>query len=151
MRRRIFTEDGKQVEKDAPSEVGRNEVIVLQPYGSLFFAAAPTFEEQLPTVTDSSTGSVVILRFRGKPDVGSTLIEVLERYARSLHEVGSKLVIVTNTDRILEQLEATGAAAVIGRENLYRSDAWLSETVIRASRDGWSWVEEQRTRSDGGE
>ncbi|MCP3989299.1 MAG: SulP family inorganic anion transporter, partial [Actinomycetia bacterium] len=65
-------------------------------------------------------------------------------YATSLQEVGSKLVIVTNSDRILDQLSVTGAADVIGQENLYRGDAWLSATVSRASAEGWQWVERQQ-------
>ncbi|MDH3679575.1 MAG: SulP family inorganic anion transporter [Acidimicrobiia bacterium] len=150
-RRLIVQADERIKEVDPPHAVQSSEVIVLQPYGSLFFASAPAFEEQLPTVTESSTGSVVVVRFRGKPDVGSTLIDVLERYARSLNEVGSKLVIVTNSDRIIDQLEATGAAKVIGRENIYRGGAWLSETVVRASREGWQWVEEHRADTEGGD
>ncbi|MCP4227619.1 MAG: SulP family inorganic anion transporter, partial [Actinomycetia bacterium] len=143
-RRLLVDPDGRIKETDPPAEVGAADVIVLQPYGSLFFAAARMFQDQLPTVDDTSTGSVVILRFRGKPDLGSTLIDVLERYATSLQEVGSKLVIVTNSDRILDQLSVTGAADVIGQENLYRGDAWLSATVSRAAAEGWQWVERQQ-------
>lgn len=143
-RRLIVQPDGRIKEAEPPDEVGPAEVVVLQPYGSLFFASAPAFGEQLPTVGAASVGSVVIVRLRGKPDVGSTLIDVLQRYATSLGEANSKLVIVTDSDRILEQLSATGAADIIGEENLYRGDAWLSETVARANTDAWHWVDRQR-------
>ncbi|MFN8534493.1 MAG: hypothetical protein U0556_13220 [Dehalococcoidia bacterium] len=47
-------------------------VVILAPYGSLFFAAAAPFEQQLPEVTERSDRAVVILILRGKTDMGST-------------------------------------------------------------------------------
>jgi SulP family sulfate permease len=142
MRRLFVNEDGGVDEVDPPEEVGTHDVVVLQPYGSLFFAAAPMFEAQLPAVTEHSGGSVVILRFRGKPEVGSTLIDVLKRYSVSLDEVGSKLMIVTDSERIIDQFDRTGATAQLGEENLYRGGIRLMATVIRATGDAQQWVEE---------
>jgi SulP family sulfate permease len=147
-RRLVVQEDGGIDEVDPPDEVPAHDVVVLQPYGSLFFASAPVLEEQLPTVTTQSVGSVVILRFRGKPDVGSTLIEILESYAVSLEHVGSKLMIVTDSDHIVEQLERTGATEQIGKDNLYRGGTRLLGTVIKASTDAQDWVAEQLDRGD---
>ena len=44
LKQRIFTDDGQVIETDPPAELPANDVVVLQPYGSLFFAAAPIFE-----------------------------------------------------------------------------------------------------------
>ena len=82
-----------------PDVVPSATVLILEPVGSLFFAAAPTFEEMLPEVNDDSTDSVVILRLRGRDDVGATLIEVFRRYAQSLDAVGSKLVLAVGATR----------------------------------------------------
>ncbi len=57
---------------------------MLQPYGSLFFASAPVFEEELPNPTEQSRNSVVIVRLRGRTDLGSTFMEILQRYAEAL-------------------------------------------------------------------
>jgi SulP family sulfate permease len=141
-------EDGGIDEVDPPDEVPAHDVVVLQPYGSLFFATAPILEEQLPTVTEDSGGSVVILRFRGKPDIGSTLIDVLETYSVSLDQVGSKLMIVTDSDRIINQLDRTGAIEQIGDENVYRGGTRLLGTVIQASSDAQDWVTTQLGRDD---
>ena len=54
--------EGYLIETDPPDQLPAGEVVVLQPYGSLFFAAAAVFESTLPAVTDASRGSVVILR-----------------------------------------------------------------------------------------
>ena len=80
LKRRIFTDDGP-IETDPPASLPANDVVVLQPYGSLFFAAAPIFEAALPEVTPSSRNTVVILRLRERSDLGSTFIDVLRRYA----------------------------------------------------------------------
>jgi len=140
MKRWVFEDDGTILEQSAPTEIGSNEVIVLQSYGSLFFAAAPVFEKELPKVTADSRNSVVILRMRGRNDVGTTFMDVLRRYAESLAGVGSKLVIVSATERIQEQLEVTRVTAVVGSENIYSTDERLNATLRRAHADALSWV-----------
>ncbi|MEN8113961.1 MAG: SulP family inorganic anion transporter [Actinomycetota bacterium] len=145
VRRWIIREDGRLREVEAPAEVGENEVIVLQPYGSLFFASAPVFEEELPEVTARSTNSVVILRLRGKGDLGSTFMEVLHRYATNLAGVDSKLILVYSDARVHDQLRATGVDALLGADNVYESDEWLGATVIRAHEDATAWVQGRRT------
>ncbi len=40
--------DGNLIETDPPAQLPANEVVALQPYGSLFFAAAPTLEVTAP-------------------------------------------------------------------------------------------------------
>lgn len=142
-RRLVIDESDRVREVDPPSEVAPREVIILQPYGSLFFAAAPVFEQQLPAVTETSGNSVVILRLRGRNDVGATFIDVLDRYAMSLKAVGSKLVLVSDSERVHDQLARTGVADTIGTPNIYRSDEWLGETVKRAYRDAVDWVAER--------
>ncbi len=86
---------GNLIETDPPAELPADEVVALQPYGSLFFAAAPVFESALPAPTDNSRNSVVILRLPGRTELGTTFTGVLERYARALTASGSKLVIVS--------------------------------------------------------
>lgn len=46
IRRQVL--DGDLIETDPPTGLPAGEVVVLQPYGSLFFAAAPVFETGLP-------------------------------------------------------------------------------------------------------
>jgi len=141
IRRRVRDEEGHLVEVDPPAELPAAEVVVLQPYGSLFFAAAPTFEAALPAVVDTSRGSAVILRLRGRSDLGTTFMDVLLRYAVALRAVGSRLVIVTDSERIREQLLATGTTDVIGTDNVYSADHRVGATVQRASDDAQAWVD----------
>jgi sulfate permease, SulP family len=77
------------------------------------------FEAQLPAVAADSHNSVVILRLRGRTDLDTTFIYVLRRYAESLGAVDSKLVIVSASDRVREQLEVAGVASIVGQRNIY--------------------------------
>ncbi len=140
LKRRTFTEDGHVIETDPPARLPAKDVVVLQPYGSLFFAAAPLFEATLPEVTPSSRNSVVILRLRERSDVGSTFIDVLRGYATSLATVGSKLVIVSLNEPLAEQFRVTGFTEFIGPENLYRGTERVGAALEQAQRDARAWI-----------
>jgi len=144
VKRRQLDAEGHLVETDPPTELPANEVVVLQPYGSLFFAAAPVFESILPAPTSASRNSVVVLRLRGRSDLGTTFMDVLYRYAENLAAVGSKLVVVSTNERIEEQLNITGLTALIGAENVYRGDERVGAAVERAQADATAWVEAHR-------
>jgi sulfate permease, SulP family len=141
LRRQIPDTDGHLVEVDPPAELPGGEVVVLQPYGSLFFAAAPVIEAMLPVVGPQSSGSVVILRLRGRTDLGATFMDVLLRYATTLAAVGSKLVLVSVGDRVVEQLQVAGVTAVVGHDNLYLGDERVGATLARATHDASAWVD----------
>lgn len=143
-RRVEVRDDGRMVEVDPPHELPPGEVVVLQPYGAIFFATASVLHEQMPDVTAGSRGSVVVLRLRGADDAGVTLLDVLTRYARSLTAVGSKLVIVTDNERIIDQLHQTGAVAAIGEQNVYRGTEVIGETTLRAVQDARAWTAAHR-------
>lgn len=135
-----FEESGRRREVDPPPIVPANTVLVLQPYGSLFFAAAPVFEKALPEVTDGSRNSVVILRLRGKSDLGTTFMEIIARYAIKLRDAGSRLMIVSAADRVIDQLSVTGVVDIVGSDSIYPADEWLGATLERAHHDADAWV-----------
>jgi sulfate permease, SulP family len=147
IRRRLFTDDGP-IETDPPDVLEPDDVVVLQPYGSLFFAAAPTFEDALPRVTPQSRNSVIVLRLRERTDLGSTFTDVLRRYAQGLAAVASKLVIVSVNDRLAEQLRVTGLTDLIGPENLYRGSERVGSALAQAHRDAVAWVERNHETDD---
>jgi SulP family sulfate permease len=145
IKRWIPDDAGNLRETDPPATVGINEIVILQPYGSLFFAAAPVFEELLPDVIDTTQNSVVILRLRGRTDLGSTFMDVLRRYAEELSSADSKLVIISADERIHEQLAVTQVTAVVGSENIYTSDEWVGASLKQAHTDALDWVASRGT------
>lgn len=130
-----LTDDGRMRETDPPAVVPPGDVLILQPYGSLFFASAPVFERQLPEVGRASRGAVVIVRLRGTDEIGLSHVEVLRRFAQELRDVGSTLKVVATEDRVISQLEAGGLTADIGPANVYRGTEWVGEGLRRAYGD----------------
>ena len=125
-------EQGRLVEGPVPAELPPDDVVVLQPYGSLFFAAAPVLESQLPQVTPRSTGSVVVLRLRGKQELGSTFIGVVRRYAAELEAVGSRLHLAGVSEGVLRQLDATGTTAALGPDAVFPATRVVHESLDQA-------------------
>ena len=132
-------DDGRIRESDPPPAIGAGEVVILQPYGSLFFASAPIFEHQLPVVGRESTGAVVIIRLRGTDQIGLSLIEVLRRYAHELGDADAALKLVISEKQVLDQVVSSGLADELGPGNVYRSTEWIGETVRRARADALDW------------
>lgn len=126
---------GRFRESEPPAVVPAREVLVLQPYGSLFFASAPVFEKQLPEVAPTSNGAIVIVRLRGTDQIGLSLIDVLRRFAAQLEAAGSSLKVVATGDRVIAQLDSGGLTREIGATNVYRSTEWVGETLRRAHAD----------------
>lgn len=145
LKRWVMDEAGNVKEVDPPDEVGVDEIVVLQPYGSLFFAAVQTFDEQLPKVTANTANSVVVLRLRGKADLGSTLTEGLRRYAQMLANADSKLVVVCADPDMVHQLSVGGVTGIVGDDNIYTSNEWLGKTITRAWEDARRWVASNST------
>jgi sulfate permease, SulP family len=136
--------DGNLIETDPPAQLPADEVVALQPYGSLFFAAAPVLESQLPAPAGASRNCVVILRLRGRTDLGTTFMDVLHRYAQALIAADSELVIVSASERIQEQLRVTGVTDLITPENIYTGDERVGATLKRAYADGTTWIQQHQ-------
>lgn len=140
--RQLVVEDDNSIrEIDPQGRLLAGEVVILQPYGSLFFASAPKFEEQLPKVSRDSQGSVVILRLRGVDELGLSLIAVIRRYAARLIAQGGSVKLVVSSDNVIRQLDREGIPAMIGEENVYFSSEWLGLTTVHAYRDAIAGIQ----------
>jgi SulP family sulfate permease len=141
IKQRITSAGGDVTEADPVAVVPPREVVVLYPYGSLFFASAPVFEAALPRVEASSRRSVVVLRLRGHTDLGTTFVDVLARYAVALDQVGSRLVIASVDPQVARQLEVGGVIDVIGADSVVVGDARVGAAVARAVADADQWID----------
>jgi SulP family sulfate permease len=125
--------------RPAPREARSNQLTVLMLNGSLFFAAAKNVGDMLPAVEGSSR-AVVALALRGKTDLGSTFITVLQRYARALHGRGGKLMLVGIDPAARDQLARTGALQIIGEENVFLATEQLGASVNQAVAAAHAWL-----------
>jgi SulP family sulfate permease len=150
IKQRVYDPSGDIVETDPPSTLPSDQVLVLQPYGSLFFASAQVFEQQMPAITADSRNSVVILRLRGRHDLGATFMKVLARYSAALDTVGSKMMLVSTDTELEDQLEVTGVAESVGRENIYSGSERLGAALGQAYANAKTWVEDNRSGGEKG-
>jgi SulP family sulfate permease len=134
-------EDGGFAEADLPGQVPSGEILMMQPVGSLFFAGAAEFEENLPVVGDAR-GSVVIIRLRDRDEVGSTFIRIIERYARSLQQQGNLLMLEGLNERVLEQLNKTDVLSLIGADNVFLADPRFGVSARQAISAAEAWMEQ---------
>ena len=119
----------------------------LYPYGSLFYAAAKTLEENLPPAEEARQ-AVVIFLLRGYDQFGSTMIGVLDRYARTLQGNGGKLMLAGVSEGVFSQLERTGLLALIGRENVFVEQPQWGAAANQALEAAQAWLDtlDQPTR-----
>jgi sulfate permease, SulP family len=110
--------DGRFSETDPPERLPSHAVTALDVYGSLFFAGARTLRDSLPSPA-GAVRPVVVLRLRGRTQVGSTLIDVLDDYADDLRRAGGRLYLSGVDPGLAEQLRRTGKIEV-------EHDVWLA-------------------------
>jgi SulP family sulfate permease len=132
------------VEITPHEEIPPGGITILMPYGSLFFAAAPMFREQLPNVTEASRHAVVIIGLRGKSEVGSTFLQVITRYAADLHKQQSKLMLSGVDPNVKMQMERTGVLHQIGRENVFLVQDTVGQALADAFDAAEKWIAAQQ-------
>ncbi|MFN8378933.1 MAG: SulP family inorganic anion transporter [Anaerolineae bacterium] len=114
----VVSADGIPSERPAPAVLPSRAVTHLAVQGNLFFAGARNLEEDMPQ-PEGTRDAVVILNLRGQTEVGSTFINVLERYATSLRAHHSILMLANVTPAVHDQLDATDTLDVLGPENVF--------------------------------
>ena len=128
------------VEVAPPAAIPAEQVTILYPYGSLFYAAAPVFNQQLPELTDTSRRAAVILVLRGKQDIGSTFWIAVERYADGLRERGSKLILAGVDPDVHAQIARTGLLQALGPENVFVAEGALGMALYKARAAAEQWI-----------
>jgi SulP family sulfate permease len=87
---------------------------------------------------------VVILRLRGREEVGSTFLRVIARYAASLQSCNGKLVLVGVSEPVYQQLDKTEILNQLGKDNVYRSTSMMGDSAMQAYQDAMVWLEQEK-------
>jgi sulfate permease, SulP family len=135
------TSDSGVVEVEPVAVLPARQVVVLQAYGSLFFASAPVFEAALPRVEATSRRAAVVVRLRGHMDLGTTFIDVLARYAAQLDAVGSRLIIASVDSTVMRQLLTGGVIDIIGADSVFLGDERVGAALAAAVAEGQQWID----------
>ena len=151
LERIIVQDDGFFAEDEAPTELPSNDVVVLQPVGSLFFAGVDELDEKLPTI-GNATGTVVILRLRDRDEIGSTFIRSVDRYTRDLHSAGNTLMLEGVNQHAIDQMRRTALLELVGEDNVFVGQrqffASLREALAAAERWSGSSAETVEDKAD---
>jgi len=135
----VLQTEGLPLEQAPPKRLPSNQLTLLHVYGSLFFAAARNMEEMLPEVGDA-THAVAIINLRGKSQIGSTFVTVLQRYAGALQARDSKLMLVGVDAAVRDQLDRTGVLKLIGDENVFLATPQLGAALNQAVAAATTWL-----------
>jgi len=129
--------EGRFVESRPPARLESHEVIVLDVYGSLFYAGARTLQSHLPDPT-GAVSPAVVLRLRGRTTFGSTFFRVTADYAARLQAVGGRLYLAGLDPKVAERLERQ-SDPLTGPARLYPATAVIGESTMAALADASTW------------
>jgi SulP family sulfate permease len=136
----VMQENGSFIEAEAPEQLTSGKIVILMPIGSLFFAGSAEFEEHLPDIGDAQR-AVVIFRLRDRDEVGSTFVRVIKRYGTQVEESGNKLILAGLNERVMEQLQATDLADLLGEEDLFPVEPRFGAALEKAVATAQEWID----------
>ena len=132
------------VELPSPEVLAAHKATVLVPHGNLFFAAAATFEGQLPKITTESQGGVLVLNLRSRTELGISFMTVLRRYSDDLKDVGGRTILAEVDEEVMIQLRRTEYVGVFGRENIFVATQVVGEALADAYDAAEEWLEKEK-------
>lgn len=140
-------DDGRFEEVAPPMRLSSDEVVVLDVYGSLFYAGSRTLQARLPDPTGAHR-PVVLLRLRGRTTLGATFFTVVSRYAASLGAVGGRLYLTGLDPRLTARLQRTTRHPLTGDARLFEATSVLGASTMAAFRDATAWEVRHRGHGD---
>jgi sulfate permease, SulP family len=131
--------DGRVEARPAPETLPGEAVTVLEVYGSVFYAGAWTLERMLPSAQGAQR-PVVVLRLRGRTQVGATFVDLVDRYADQLGGAGGRLYLTGIDPRVREQLHRSGKVEAGGPLVIYEARAIVGDSSRQAAADARAWL-----------
>lgn len=131
---------GRVIEEPAPAVVGPGEVLVLNPYGSLFFAGARTLQRRLPEPSNPEAGTtvadiggpIVILRLRGRMTLGATFLKVIGSYAARLEAVDGALYLSGVRPELVRRWHVDDQSSLIAGVRIYPATEVVGDSTRAA-------------------
>lgn len=134
-------EEGRLVESPVPRVLARGELVVLEAYGSLFYAGTRTLQRRLPLPPEHAdpeqdespaATTAVVLRLRGRTTLGATFLKVAGDYARDLEEAGARLYLSGVDPDLVERWSADGTLERLSGVHIEPATMILGESTHAA-------------------
>jgi SulP family sulfate permease len=132
-------DDGSFVERPAPPTLESRRVVLLDVYGSLFYAGARTLQVRLPDPAAADSPAVV-LRLRGRVMLGATAFVVLTDYAERLSLAGGRLYVSGVDAAVLEQLRRNRTVEQVDGVRIFQASEVIGESSLEAYRAAETWL-----------
>jgi SulP family sulfate permease len=133
---------GGFAEQPTQPRLESRRVILLDIYGSLFYAGARTLQARLPDPTQAEHPAVV-LRLRGRVTLGATAFAVLSDYAERLTEVGGRLYVSGVDTALLEQFRRNRTVEQVDGVSIYPAGELIGESSLDAYHAAENWLAAQ--------
>jgi sulfate permease, SulP family len=132
-------EDGAFVEQPAPTRLTSREVVLLDVYGSLFYAGARTLQARLPDPAGARR-PVVVLRLRGRAMLGSTAFAVLSDYGERLADAGGRFYLTGVDPGVLRQLRRNRTVEQVNGVRIVEASEVVGESSLEGYHDAQRWL-----------
>jgi SulP family sulfate permease len=123
--------EGRYREEDPPRRLPDGEVTIIDIYGSVFYADADAIDARLPETRDTRR-AVLVVRLRGRGELGSSVIGLLRSWALQLQEGGGALLLAGVGERMAGQLERTGITALLGPDGIFPAHSLVYQSTEEA-------------------
>jgi SulP family sulfate permease len=135
VRRLVPAGDGRFLEEEPPERLPDGEVTIIDIYGSVFYADTDAIDAKLPEVLGVRR-AVLVVRLRGRGELGSSAIALLRRWAEQLQEGGGALLLAGVGEKMGDQLERTGIAVLLGADNNFPAKSMVYRSTEKALEAG---------------
>lgn len=137
--RQMRVDAGRLVVSDPPPVLPSNAVTVLDVEGNLFYAGVRTLGDLLPD-PKPTRHAAVILRLRGRSEIGSTFFKVIGKYAADLRERDGILLLAGVEPSVKERMGRAGQLHTIGADRIFLAGSVIGESTTDALRAGEAWL-----------
>ena len=138
--RLVPTPAGWREEKPEPT-LASGAVVVLDIYGSLLYAGSRTLQSHLPDPAGSRPAAVVI-RLRGRTELGATFFLVIGTYARNLQAEGGRLFLSGVDPHLGAQWERNRGTPEYDLVEVFQATQILGASTDAAVERANRWVRE---------
>jgi SulP family sulfate permease len=143
--------DGQVEERPAPKVASAHAVILLDVYGSLYYAGARTLQAHLPDPAGVEE-PVVILRLRGRTSAGTTFFTVIADYATQIDAAGGRLYLSGIDPELGDQMRRSLRHEVAESIHPFEATPIIGQSSWAATRDATHWLVRNRANDvDDGE
>jgi len=127
--------EGRYREDVPPERLPDGEVTIVDIYGSVFYAATDVIVAKLPEARGVRR-AVMVLRLRGRGELGSSAIGLLRKYAEELKAGDGALLLAGVGSGMTDQLRRTGLEALLGADAVFPAHSLLYQSTDEALAEG---------------